>query len=226
MDLKVLDNIKFEVNMPALMEKLHVKPDSDNANRLEALVEEASGIAKPKAVYRLGFIENRSGDDLTVNGVTLSSHILSVNLKDVNRVFAYVATCGTELETWALSLDDLLNEFWAAYIMDFALDMAIEAVCKDINEQYQPGEVGFMSPGSLEDWPLEQQKPFFEIIGDTKEFIGVELQETMLMRPTKTVSEIMFENEEGFKSCQLCPREACTSRQAPYDRSLYDKKYS
>jgi predicted transcriptional regulator len=45
------------------------------------------------------------------------------------------------------------------------------------------------------------------------------------MVPSKSVSGILFPTEQTFASCQLCPREGCPSRQAPYDPALYDKKY-
>ena len=224
-DLHILDQVDFEIDMAELMEKLHVKPGSDNADRLEKFVEKAKSAAKPKAIYRVGFIEERNGDNVVVNGVTLTSRVLSVNLEKVNRIFAYVASCGTELDDWAASQEDLLDRFWADSLMGLALDAAIDAVGGHIKNRYQPGKVGFMAPGSLEDWPLSQQNPLFEIVGDTRKTIGVELLESMLMKPVKTISEIMFQNDENFKSCRLWPREACPSREAPYDSTLYNEKY-
>jgi len=45
------------------------------------------------------------------------------------------------------------------------------------------------------------------------------------MVPVKSVSGILFPTEESFASCQLCPREVCPGRRAPYDPDLYDAKY-
>jgi hypothetical protein len=51
------------------------------------------------------------------------------------------------------------------------------------------------------------------------------LTESLLMVPVKSVSGIVFANEEEFASCQLCPREDCPGRKAPYDPGLYERKY-
>ena len=57
------------------------------------------------------------------------------------------------------------------------------------------------------------------------ERLGVRLTDSLLMIPSKSVSGIRFPTEQTFASCQLCPRAGCPSRQAPYDATLYDKKY-
>jgi hypothetical protein len=44
----------------------------------------------------------------------------------------------------------------------------------------------------------------------------VRLTESMLMIPRKSVSGIFFPSEEGFVACQLCERENCPSRKAPF----------
>jgi hypothetical protein len=47
----------------------------------------------------------------------------------------------------------------------------------------------------------------------------------MWMVPTKSVSGILFPTEDGYANCQLCPRQACPNRRAPYDEMLYSRKY-
>jgi len=81
-----------------------------------------------------------------------------------------------------------------------------------------------MSPGSLKDWPVTEQSPFFSLFGNVEELIGVTLTESMLMIPRKSISGIFFPTEVMFFSCQLCPRKGCPARKAPYDETLR-KKY-
>jgi predicted transcriptional regulator len=54
----------------------------------------------------------------------------------------------------------------------------------------------------------------------------VRLTESFLMLPTKTVSGIFFPTEATFESCQLCPREECPNRRAPYEQALYESHYA
>ncbi len=225
-DTIVLDEIPFEMDIEMLMKTLHVKEGSSYVKRLEPLVEQALTLARPKAMYRIAFIESKEEDAVVVDGIQLRSRVLRVNLENVQRLFPYVATCGVELETWANSIDDLLQRYWGEVINEMALRVAIKHLNHDVEERYRPGRTSSMSPGSLGDWPIQAQRPLFQLLGDPKETIGVELSDSLLMIPTKSVSGIRFPTETSFASCQLCPRDRCPSRQALYEPGLYESKYA
>jgi hypothetical protein len=82
-----------------------------------------------------------------------------------------------------------------------------------------------MSPGRLEDWPIEEQKPLFSLLGGKERKIGVQLTDSCLMLPAKTVSGLAYASEVSFESCKLCPRPACEGRKAAYSPELAKKKY-
>ena len=83
-----------------------------------------------------------------------------------------------------------------------------------------------MNPGSLEDWPISEQRQLFSILGDVESLIGVRLTDSFLMLPIKSVSGVYFPKEITFQSCQLCPRERCQGRRAPYDEKLKGKYFA
>jgi len=126
---------------------------------------------------------------------------------------------------WADSIDDPLDSFYADEIMVMALHSATAAVRNAIVSDYSPGKTSSMNPGSLEDWPLEEQNRLMELLGDPHGLIGVELTPSCLMVPVKSVSGISFPTETGWENCQLCPREGCPGRRAPYDAELHREKY-
>jgi hypothetical protein len=221
----VLDSIPFDIEMPALVKKLRLRSESAMSGDLARLAAEAQHIARPKGLYRLAFVEDRSAADVIIDGVRFSSRVLQVNLQDTHRAFLYVATCGVELAEWYGAQDGLLEKFWAETIAEMALRAAIRAVRQDLERRYRPGPLSTMNPGSLADWPLEQQRELFELLGNTEETVGVRLNESMLMLPTKSVSGILFATNSRFESCQLCPREHCRERRAPYDPTLMDSRY-
>jgi len=221
----ILNDIPFEPDLDQLLKRLRIKAGSRRVDDLKRMVSDAQAIAKPKALYEVSFIESRGDDYVVVDGVTFKSRVLVVNLSPVHRVFPYVATCGVELERWASSIDDLLQKYWADTISEMALRSATEALHEHLDKRYRPGKTSVMSPGSLPDWPLREQRPLFALLGDPERDIGVRLLDSLLMTPTKSVSGIRFSTEESFSSCQLCPRENCPSRRAPYDATLYDEKY-
>ena len=81
-----------------------------------------------------------------------------------------------------------------------------------------------MHPGSgdVDVWPIEQQSELFFLLGDVYSAIGVELTESYLMLPTKSVSGIRFPTQKDFQSCMLCHRENCPERSAQFDQTLWD----
>ena len=220
-----LDDIPFQPDLPTLLASLRLRPGSQRAADLECLAHQAQAIAKPKALYRVAFVDEKGDDFVVIDGARFQSRILRVNLESAHRIFAYLITAGIELDCWAHSNDDLLHRFWADAIQEQALFAAHAALQDHLAQTYQPGPLSAMNPGSLEDWPLDQQPRLFSILGDTGAHIGVRLTGGFLMVPTKSVSGVLFPTEESFQSCQLCPRENCPGRRAPYDPGLFERKY-
>jgi hypothetical protein len=226
MDPVVLDNIDARFDIESLIRKLRIKTDrADLVEYFKKFVKQALQVARPKALYKVVYLDARRDDTVVIDGIALKSHVLAVSLADVHRVFAFVATCGNELARWAVSQNDILERFWADAITDDALLSAMKFMEKHIKKCYLFGKTAVMSPGSLEDWPIQEQGPLFSILGDTERLIGVRLNETLMMRPVQSVSGLLFPVEVDFATCQLCPRENCPKRRAPYDKDLYEKRF-
>jgi hypothetical protein len=221
----ILDEIAFEPNTAALEKRLRIKPGSPYVRELQQLVDAAINFAKPKVIYRAALINEKNEDTVIIDGITFSSRVLAVNLAQAHRVFAYVATCGAELGAWAHSIEDMVMSFWAEAIKEEALRAATVTMNKHLNACYDLGKTATMNPGSLPDWPIQQQRPLFQLLGNPHSVIGVELTESYLMEPNKSVSGIRFPTEERFESCMLCPRQDCPGRRSAYNPELYDKKY-
>lgn len=225
MDTTILDHISFEPDSETLAANLHVRPDSPFFESIVTFCQEAREIARPKCVYRVAFIEERGDDFVVIDGIRFKSRILSVNLAGVNRVFPSISTCGKEIEDWSKNKPDMLDRYWTDQIVEMAMRSAAEQATSAIKAAYQLNGTAFMSPGSLEDWPLSEQPGLFATLGSAPAAIGVELTASMLMNPTKSVSRLMFESETGYQNCQLCPREDCPNRRAPYTPDLLHQKY-
>lgn len=208
-----------------LAARLRVEPGSDDYADLARLAAEAEQVARPKAYYRLAYVEAKGDDHIVADGVRLTSRVLRVNLETADRLFAQVATCGVELDRWAHGLDDVLWEFWGEAIKEAALRQAIQALREDLEARYRPAKSSQMAPGSLPDWPISQQRPLFGLLGDVEGAIGVRLTPSMLMVPNKSTSSVRFETETDFQSCLLCPREGCPNRRAPYDGALFQSRF-
>ena len=224
-DTYVLDDIPLRLDVDRLAKQFHVRPDTDLADQLRSLVDQAQGIGRPKALFRVAYIASRDADGVVIDDVRLASRVLRVNVESAYRVFLYNATCGTELDAWEQAMDDILHQYWADAIKQQALGAAIKALNTEIEERFRPGKTATMAPGSLLDWPLREQRRLFALLGDTEATIGVRLTPSCLMVPNKSVSGIRFPAEESFASCMLCPREACPGRRAEFAPALYESKY-
>ena len=224
--MPTLDTIPFHIDFPTLLARLRIKENSPHASQLYEFAREAEAIARPKATYRISFVDAMGDDWVVVDSIKFSSRLLRVNLNDAHRIFPYIATCGVELEKWSTSSEDFLLRFWADTIKHMAVHHAAEAMQQDLIAHFQPGPLSSMNPGSLGDFPITAQTDLFALLGDVETQIGVQLTSSFLMLPTKSVSGILFPTEQSFFSCQLCPREQCPSRKAPYDAQLWQTKYS
>ena len=222
----ILRDIPFQVEREALLARLRIPADSPYASDALRLAREAQALARPKAMYRIVYIDKRGEDYLCVDGIRFHSRVLRVNTASANRLFAHVATCGRELNEWAESLDDVLCRYWADAIKEMALRAASHALGEDLEQRFRPGKTARMAPGSLADWPIREQRPLFELLGDVEATIGVHLTDSFLMIPNKSTSGVRFPTKKSFESCQLCPREGCPGRRARYDPELYQREYA
>jgi hypothetical protein len=221
----VLDNIPFKPSLKYLYKNLHVPNGHKERQAFDGLFAEAARTARPKALYGLAAIKEHGEDFIIVENRRFESRVLAVNVNELNRVFPFVVTCGQELVEWADGISDMLIKYYADGLKLAALRMATRFLEKEIKTQFDTGRISQMCPGSISDWPLDQQRPLFDLIGETQSTIGVRLKSSMLMMPDKSESGLYFQNDNGFASCQLCPVENCPSRKAPFDKDLYDQKY-
>jgi hypothetical protein len=222
---KVLTDIPLQVDRAELRRNLRLKPGSHHLAELDHLIDQAEQIGKPKAMLRMVYIDKKGENWVQLDGRCLISRVLRVNLEEAQRAFIFVATAGVELDTWAKTISDLLHRFWADAIQEVALETARRALHQYLVQRFHPGLLSEMHPGSLDDWPLSAQDDLFALLGDVAGSIGVSMTESKLMVPVKSVSGIAFSTQTHFTSCQLCPRENCRARQAPFDQALFERRY-
>jgi len=223
--MEVLDSIPVRLDVEEVLKQLHQGKENKYIERIvQELIEIVRPVAKPKAIYEVSYVDNKNEDSLYIDGVKFTSRVLRVNLDKVERVFPYVVTCGRELDEITIPSDDFMQHYWLDVIKETVLRTAISYLTDYLTRNYALGQMSKMHPGSLRDWPITQQKELLSIFGNVEDLIGVKLTKNFLMLPLKSVSGIYFPTEIRFESCQLCPREKCSERRAPYDPDLV-KKY-
>ena len=228
--MEVLNSIPIELRLEAVIKRMRLRNRSDNIlGHIREMLDIARPIAKPKAVFDVAYIENKDGDSMEIGGVEFKSRVLRINLDKVERVFPYVVTCGRELDEIDIPSTDFIKGYFLDQIKETAVVLARQYVEGYLKKRYALGQLSRMAPGAGagDDWPITQQKELFSLFGGrekVEELIGVRLTDSFLMVPIKSVSGIFFPTEIRFESCQICPREQCIGRRAPYDPEVV-KKY-
>ena len=219
----LLQDIPFSLDAGLLMQELRIQPETSSARAFAELLDRAVGVGRPKALYEVSAVDARADDSVVVDGVRLTSRALRRNLDQVERVFPYVITCGTEADAVAAPDGDVVRSLWLWTIKEALLGAARDHLDEHLATRYRMTHSAAMHPGSgdADVWPIEQQVLLFSILGDVEGLIGVKLTDSMLMIPTMSVSGVVFPTETAFESCQVCHREGCPRRKAPFDEAVW-----
>ena len=218
----ILDKIPFVLDEEELFQKLRIEKDGEHAGELQEIIDLVSPLICPKAVFKVCDVETMEDDLIEICGVEFASRVLRKSLQEVDDVFAFIATCGNELENLNIPKYDFLKVFWVETVKEMALDTSVDFFTDFIKKEFKLEKLPSMSPGSGADniWPIEQQKQLFSIFGDTEKLIGVRLTESCLMIPNKSVSGVCFSKGTEFIGCKLCDRENCQKRRAVFNSEL------
>ena len=193
METILLNEIAPRENSDKLKKKLHLEENEEMLERFNELMQEAMGIAKPKAVYVEATVEAIDEFDVTISGVHFHGSLLSNALKEGQRVFIYIATCGTEIEEWSQQFTEHIERYLTDQIKEEEMAAARDHLKAYIKEKYGLDKIYTMQPGSRPEWAISEQKPLFELIGNAEELIGATVTKSFLLMPVKTTSGLIYE---------------------------------
>ena len=192
-----------------------VKPNSSAFETIEEMLPLINQYGAPKAIIKWASVDRIEGDLTTIEGVTFRSKVVADKLKDTPRVFLSVVTAGWGLEESGEFEDDpFLNTFNGALLF-----RASRYTVNYMKEKFGFDGSSMLNPGSLPDWPIENNFPLFDIIGNVAE-IGVSLNEAGYIKPWNSGSHIHFSGD-GYQNCSLCKKYKCPGRRARFNREEY-----
>ena len=217
----------FILPQEEIQSKLSIKSGSHFEKSFREFLEKVEQVARPKAIYRVSYIDEISLDTVTIEETTFHSQALSKNLASVGRVFPFIATCGIEIDEFPIEQDDILQQYWLNTIKLTLLEDSITHLYETLQNSYKFDNLSAMNPGSGDAsvWPIEEQSLLFSLFGgiqSTFQQVGVTLLPSYLMVPDISVSGILFPSETNYYNCQLCQREDCPGRQAHFDLELWE----
>ena len=159
--MEVLKEISFDPKLSSLLNRLRIEKGSRDAEDFEAMTLRVAAVIRPKAGFRIAYVQGRGKDTVDIEGVEFRSRVLCVKLEGVGRVFPYVATCGVEADGLDVPPDDILKQFWLDTLKEEALRCALDRLKIHLKEKYSLKKTASMSPGSGDErlWPIEQKSP-------------------------------------------------------------------
>ena len=217
MERFLLDKIPVTATWDEISKRLLLEEEED-IELVSSLFIKAKELAHPKALYKVVYIDNIDTPDVTIDGVKFTSDVLARTLDGVHRAFAYVCTCGSEVDEWSHLEKDYVVSLWLDIIKERFLYDAGTFLHNHLKTKYGLETLSSINPGSgnVENWPITQQKLLFPLIGEVAQDVGVKLTDSCLMLPTKSTSGLYFTSASEFVNCSLCERKNCPNRRAEY----------
>lgn len=199
------------------MSRITAKRLTIQQNRLRELI-------KPQVIWKDLSIARTDKTGVTLdNGTHLKSQKMAHALQGATRMVGFIATVGRRIDREIESLMDG-GALAHGYVADALGSGAVESLADRFHTDMarfvarQDQSVGLRySPGYC-DWPVtEQQKLFFLL---DHEAVGVELGDTSLMAPRKSISAVfgVFEQKNDSQKnskhnpCRRCGKKDCIAR--------------
>ena len=215
MTITLIEDIPCSIPVTTIQERLGIKPDSPDSMHCKKLADQALRAAAPRAVVSMNRISIARGDHVRLSDETFASSTLAKILSGQDRVFPFIATIGSELDSWPDTAPDVLRQLWIDEIKRSCLDCAVHAVERYVSSQLGTGDIAVISPGSLDNWPVTEQKKLFALFGPYTKTINITLNEYSVMMPVHSLSGIFFSCPHAQESCSFCLNMDCTHRKAP-----------
>lgn len=228
----VLDRIPFALNRDEIARRVHL-PGTPEDNRedwddLAGLIARFTAVGRPKALLRLAAVTEVRADGVLIDDRHFfASSTLAQRLTDQHRLWLFCATCGQEVGELAQGLD-VFQQLWFEEIKMSLLMAANKTVLETLKRAYAVKRVASMAPGSgdAQVWPIQElQVLFAALAGQAQSALGVELTESMLMLPNKTVAGVYFASDSAFATCELCHRDKCPNRRQPFNSTLWEQTF-
>lgn len=185
-------------------------------NLTEKLIDECLGefvkAVKFKACYTLLPIEIK--EKICAGFLEFNSESLRKNLCECDEAYIFAATAGSESQR-LIKKNSVISPL-RGIVADCIGSAAIEAFCDKFNASLKKKEFlrPRFSPG-YGDLSIEYQKNILEFL-EAKKHIGLSLNDSMMMSPSKSVTAIIGIGKEKNKckgpGCMICSGENCPYR--------------
>ena len=220
-EILYFEDIHVEINADSLIDRVKLRNSSRSREDFYWAVETAKELIHPRAIVGVGSISCIDDTTVRIEDQEFTSRILRVNLDPYSVAYPFIATIGPELENIAAKQDKLTRKFFLELVGDYSLINSVMQIEEEIKKKFNIKRISSMSPGEIQNWGLSEQTPLFKLFRNHLSQIGVNLTSSLMMKPRKSRSGIVFENETGYINCQFCVMDRCPGRRAKYNPNKY-----
>jgi len=217
-DNKSFLELSYEIDSSALIRSIKMRAiDTDLTVVASELINIVTTVARPKAVFLPMKVESMTDSSFKLGDSLFNSKVLGKVFAEDTIVFPYIVTIGEELEGLNWPQNDMLGKFRLDAVKSAVLFAAGRTFENELKKRHPERRLTHINPGEIDDWPLPEQKPLFNLFDGAAEKIGVQLTGGCMIKPVKSRSGIYFANDDGFETCRLCKQYHCTGRRAAFD---------
>jgi hypothetical protein len=224
----LLENFKKSFDAEKVLRLLGAKQgrriSSASLRRIDLLSGKIERMLKPHLYFRtLKVAEVNRGGFRLADGTGFKSPKIAKALTEAEAVCCFLATVGSDVD---MEIQDLMQRrhYADAYVLDAIGSMSAESVVEQFYQRTakrqaeKNGAVTLrFSPGYC-DWPIQAQKPLFQLLTRT-DAPDVVLNDSCLMSPRKSVSGLFGLLPSGSKGlnitynpCKTCTQRDCIAR--------------
>ncbi len=223
--MKIVDNTMPVISKERVFRLLGQKDKGVSGRLSKKIDKQLAGLEKmmrPKVLYTTKKIRKIEGSTVTLEGdVKLKSAKISKTFKKCDQITFFLATVGEQVDN-IISSSLKEKKLSDAYIYDAIGSAAVEATVEEFqnrveskaNEKNRRTTLRF-SPGYC-DWKINEQKKVFSVLKN--DLIDVDLSESYLMAPRKTVSGVFgigsseLVDKDETNPCRICGMKTCVAR--------------
>lgn len=191
----------------------------EETREVTKLLEKCLLEVREKLTYKVSFCEmriKRDGEMLDFGFLKTNSKKLLKNLENCDRIIVFAATVGIEIDRLISKYSKISPS--KALMIDAIGAERIESLCdafnSDVSKEREQYTKPRFSPG-YGDFSIEHQKDIFRVL-DCQKRIGLFLNDSMMMSPSKSVTAIIgITNEKcelNGRKCNNCDNTDCQFR--------------
>lgn len=210
-------HIPFSVTFEEVCSRIKLSERFQPLTEVENLFNQARALINLKACYERARVNLRPDNLAEIFNLTFSSRRLAALLKEASEVMPFIVTVGPAIETEAVLMEDNFKQYILEEIANLALERSIDWLSNQLKKKLGMSYMSSITPGCLDDWPVEETAKIFSFFGGRLSPAGVRLTEDYYMLPRKSLCGILFQSENEYIACRVCERRQCLSRRVVFE---------